>query len=149
MRVTADCCVDPAPLRRADPLAVAAAREAGEAVRPELEREPGREEAERRRAPEAAARAGAGSQRNAAPSAERDEHGDDRDAVAAGEPVAEIPPRLQAERVRLRSDVQQAEERDRAGQRRREAGGGDRRARRPRLAALDPGEQRETKSGTR
>ena len=121
--------VDPALLLRADALRIRARREAREAVRPELDREPREQEADgdergqHRRVP-------AREPEEARREREREQDGDDADAVAARPRVAEEPPRLEPDRVGLRRDVEQVRERDRAGQRGGDPGGGDRRARR-------------------
>ena len=68
VRVAADRAVDPALVRPADALRVCARREPREAVRPELERKPREQEAQRRRAQAEPARTGAaarGSRRRA------------------------------------------------------------------------------------
>jgi len=74
---------------------------------------------------------------------ECEQHGDDADAVAARPRVPEEPPRLQPDRVRLRGDVEEMRERDRPRKRAGDSGRDDRCARRQRLPALDPGEQRD------
>ena len=111
-------------------------------MRPQLDRQPREQEAdgdERRQHACIAAR----QPEEACTEGERENDRDDADTVASRPRIAEEPPRLQPDRVRLRGDVEEMRERDRPRKRAGDSGRDDRCARRQRLPALDPGEQRD------
>ena len=105
----------------ADPGGVRGGGEARERVNPELERQPGQEEAERDERRQHRRIASRQPEEERAERRRESRPTSSDDVAEPGDAVAEIPPRLEERRVGLRVDVHQAEERQRrrAARRRR------------------------------